>query len=456
MSLLTDPVCGMNEMRVLQRVKPGTVLIKEEPFVYILSSKVHSQYCDNCFKKGKLLKCSNCQYVYYCGRDCQREAWSVHKPECSNIKRTLPRVLPDAARLLARLIRKLQKGGDLVKSYYSEGNFRMFKDLMSHYTDLKENSKKMEHFVSLYGVLHEFFGGVGLPNSAELMGMYGRMCVNSFNICDSELVSLGTGIYLGASIVDHSCKPNAVATFEGVTLSIRCTEELPSLDWSQIFISYIDTMNTPKVRQEDLMYTYYFLCQCPKCLDPKETDNMIAAACPNTNCDASIDPMQSTEKCLQCNEKITEDFLKKYKEITEFSDVHLKNMHDMAYMDVCKFCLQKQRGVLHKFNVQYVKTLDLAFQACIDFGQWNDAREFGEELIEGYKIYFGDVHPLLGLLYLKLGKILVYQEECRQALVHLKKAKDVLSITHGSTSKLFRNELIPLLQQALAETGLDN
>lgn len=69
--------------------------------------------------------------MYYCGKGCQREAWSIHKPECVSLRRVAPRVIPDAARLLARLIRKLRKGGDLVKSYYTEGNFRMFKDLMS-------------------------------------------------------------------------------------------------------------------------------------------------------------------------------------------------------------------------------------------------------------------------------------------------------------------------------------
>lgn len=60
------------------------------------------------------------------------------------------------------------------------------------------------------------------------------MCVNSFNICNQEFQSLGTGIYLGASIVDHSCKPNALATFEGTTLYIRALETIPNLDWTKV------------------------------------------------------------------------------------------------------------------------------------------------------------------------------------------------------------------------------
>lgn len=54
-------------------------------------------------------------------------------------------------------------------------------------------------------------------------------------------------------------------------------------------------------------------------------------------------------------------------------------------LDVCKICLKKQEGVLYKYNIQHVKILDLAFESSIDLGQWDDARLFGTELIEGYR-----------------------------------------------------------------------
>lgn len=60
------------------------------------------------------------------------------------------------------------------------------------------------------------------------------MCVNSFSICNQEYQSLGTGLYLGASIVDHSCKPNAVVTFEGTTLVMRALEKIPNLDFNKV------------------------------------------------------------------------------------------------------------------------------------------------------------------------------------------------------------------------------
>lgn len=94
----------------------------------------------------------------------------------------------------------------------------------------------MEHFSSLCSVLLEFLGESLMPNSAELMGIYGRVCVNSFNILDTEMNSIGTAIYLAPSIMDHSCKPNAVAVFEGITIVVRVLEDIPRLDWSQVYI----------------------------------------------------------------------------------------------------------------------------------------------------------------------------------------------------------------------------
>ncbi|RZC32557.1 histone-lysine N-methyltransferase SMYD3 [Asbolus verrucosus] len=366
-------------MKTKKLIQEGCIIHKEKPFVYVLSSKLRTEYCDFCLKKGQFMKCSGCHYVYYCGKVCQKDGWSVHKLECRNLKRIAPRILPDAARLLARLIKTLQKGGDLVKSYYLENCFRMYKDLMSHYSNVKADQQRMEHFTSLCGVLFDYLGDDILPNSAELMGMYGRICINSFNIIDQELQCLGTGMYLGASVIDHSCSPNAVAIFEGPILYIRSLKTFQYLDWSQvqIYISYIDVLNTTKDRQKELEAAYYFLCQCPKCLAP-EPPEINAAACPNKQCDNYIDIENANpdDKCCKCNAIISETFLEQFKQVVELTDMHLQNMKQLAYLD--------QRGVLHRFNIKYVKTLDLAFQSSIDFQKWDSARIFALELVDAY------------------------------------------------------------------------
>jgi len=119
------------------------------------------------------------------------------------------------------------------------------------YSDLKKDAKRLEHFTTLCAVLFEFLEGETIPNIAELMGIYGRICTNCFNILDLNMNTIGAGIYLGASVIDHSCKPNAVAVFEGTTIIIRTIVDLPSLDWSQAGIDkiYINSAEINKKHQ---------------------------------------------------------------------------------------------------------------------------------------------------------------------------------------------------------------
>lgn len=52
------------------------------------------------------------------------------------------------------------------------------------------------------------------------------------------MTTIGTGIYLGVSITDHSCSPNAVATFDGITLNVRAIEDMENLDWSKVSVIF--------------------------------------------------------------------------------------------------------------------------------------------------------------------------------------------------------------------------
>ncbi|XP_066595162.1 histone-lysine N-methyltransferase SMYD3 isoform X2 [Prorops nasuta] len=429
-------------------LKKGTTLITAKPFAFVLSSKHRTERCDNCLKSDtQLLKCSGCQYVYYCDRKCQKESWSIHKQECSNLKRIVPRVIPDAARLMAKIIIKLNLGGGEECGYYTETKYRKFKDLMSHYSDIKNSEEKMEHFTSLCGVLLEFFGNTPIPNSAELMGIYGRMCINSFNILNEDMNSIGVGIYLAPSILDHSCEPNATVIFEGTRIIIRTLQDLPSLDWSNIRISYIDLLNTTKDRKAELQSSYYFLCECEKCKTEKPEAE--AAACPNVSC--TYPCSVNDDKCTKCGAEYPVGFKENFNEVTEFTKHHLQDMKIMAYLDVSKICLKRQKGVLHSLNVKHVRTLESAFDAAINLSSWEEAEEYSKLLLPGYLLYYGYIHSLTGLLYLMRGKIQLYLNKPKQAFEMLRKAHDILVITHGEKHSLVKDTVKRLLYKATLE-----
>lgn len=73
---------------------------------------------------------------------CQKESWGTHKSECMNLKKIAPRIVPDAARLMARLIVKLQKNGDEERDYYDKYSYRKFKDLMTRKWEKKLSNYK--------------------------------------------------------------------------------------------------------------------------------------------------------------------------------------------------------------------------------------------------------------------------------------------------------------------------
>ena len=54
-----------------------------------------------------------------------------------------------------------------------------------------------------------------LPSKPEILEIYSRVLINSFNIMDDEYQPIGIGLYLAASVFDHSCNPNAAVVFSG-------------------------------------------------------------------------------------------------------------------------------------------------------------------------------------------------------------------------------------------------
>lgn len=428
-------------------VPKGTTILTAKPFAYVVRSTHRNEKCDHCLQSGKLSRCAACQYVYYCNRSCQRKSWSMHKEECANLKRISPKVIPDMARLMARIIIKLNQGGGEEIGYYSDTSYRKFKDLMSHYADIKKDEKKIEHFMCLCGVLQAFFEDVPVPNAAELMGIYGRICMNSFNILDLDMNRIGVGIYLGPSIMDHSCKPNAVAIFEGTTIIIRTIKDLPCLDWSQIRISYIDILKTTRERREELLSSYYFWCNCEKCEEPEPMAE--AAKCPNKFC--TYPCSSDADICENCNTRFPEEFRETFEEVSEFTAHHLQSMKNVVYLDVSQMCLKKQEGVLHPLNVQHVQTLQAAFDSSTSLQHWEEAESYAKKLIDGYLLYYGEIHPLVGILYLMTGKIQLYLKKPKLALEALKKASAVLTITHEEKHTLMQKYLRPLLYQATIE-----
>ena len=70
--------------------------------------------CFNCQTEGRsppLRKCTQCEVAYYCGKDCQRAHWKLHKPAC--IAAVAAKAQDAARQRLARAVR--EKGKEKVE-----------------------------------------------------------------------------------------------------------------------------------------------------------------------------------------------------------------------------------------------------------------------------------------------------------------------------------------------------
>lgn len=441
----------------------GTVLMQEKPFVFILHEAHRLKLCDHCLDGKNIQSCRLCRKVGYCSIECEKEAWAIHKFECANMKRIDPKIVPDSVRMLSRIFYKLNysRGSD-IKGFYGDkpDEYRQFKDLESHYNELRCTNERMSDIMCVANILHDYMGeDETIPPLEQLMMIYGKVMINSFNIMDPTMLVIGSGLYLGASRFDHSCSPNAVATFSGTTLSIRLLKPIPQFAWSKVFISYIDVLQSTPKRMQELRKGYFFECNCEVCQDKKQLEEMLSMRCPNKTCpepihipeDFKVDSLPNDLKCKKCGEEITKSRIQSYLTVLEFVETQLDRMKETSYLDVCQTCLRKQDGLFHKNNVYYLQILDSAFSAAIDLSHWKEAREYGEKLIPGMKKYYDEMHPILGHTLLKTAKLIlldVLQEETNslekeKVCAYVENAAKIFRVCYGEEHKVFKEHVTP-------------
>jgi len=116
-----------------------------------------------------------------------------------------------------------------------------------------------------------------------------KISTNSFTICDGEGASLGIGLYPSAAVVNHSCSPNLVQTFqygsEGMPPSLLLTVcRSIANSGEELCIAYTDTTAPADIRIDALRKGYKFACTCHRCEDLASNDVAFGIRCPREGC----------------------------------------------------------------------------------------------------------------------------------------------------------------------------
>ncbi|XP_033727938.1 histone-lysine N-methyltransferase SMYD3-like isoform X2 [Pecten maximus] len=436
--------------------RTGDILLESEPFVHVLSHKETGKRCDSCFTSGDDLKrCTVCKVVRYCNSACQKVDWTSHKGECRCLKRVFPDVPLDSVRLMLKLILK-QKAGDNGKFVRNDIGWRNFSNFQSHSDKIMSDQQRMEQLSKIAFTLEKLLGDSKLPPADELLEIFGKMVINSFTVCDGELQPVGVAIYLSPSLLDHSCEPNAVATFQGTKLTVRATQDIPDPSPTNIYISYVDQLDTIAERRRQLWEQYYFSCQCARCKDNSLDGEMLSVRCQRDSCQG-YHRRQEDEfgKCKDCSYQ-GNTIRKEDVELFDAACLEcLRNIKESSKNDpvkvlqLCKQCEEEQKQFFTDHNIHCIHLLVKAFDAGIDCGQWEAALLYGSRVQESYRFYPPN-SPHVGIELMKVGKIQLYLEQCQQALITLQQAEKILSITHGRSHSLYE-DLDGLIHQCTEE-----
>ena len=147
---------------------------------------------------------------------------------------------------------------------------RRFSDFLSHQEDIRQSGRMMNHLTQHYNSLEQVLLE-DMPDFQEFVRLYGMVVINDFELQQFEGPfedeSLGLGVYLTPSVLNHSCTPNAFPEFRGNKMLLRSLGDLPKPDMDQVFIGYTDTEEQDAgARRDFLKRHYFFSCQCVKCL----------------------------------------------------------------------------------------------------------------------------------------------------------------------------------------------
>ncbi|KAI7871285.1 hypothetical protein BDF14DRAFT_1765416 [Spinellus fusiger] len=257
-------------------INPGTMVLKERPYLKFLHPSYRISHCTNCFHQLKhRIKCRNSQCrwsIMYCSPECEEDYWTngIHHLLCR---------LPEARRFSQQVLMAFEgyiKGKQLPLSIRRRDGpvipglvSNIHRHTLSDVSQYRVNAEELKSF---------FY----LPEEAVncLVTIQGQIRCNSFSIqhtvsqSSTSMViqkadSLGTGIYLSASTFNHACTPNAVVTFGSHPLDLYVITSHPITSAGEsLWISYgpVAAKHPIQERRSFLNDHYFFECNCDACM----------------------------------------------------------------------------------------------------------------------------------------------------------------------------------------------
>uniref|UniRef100_A0A6F9DU65 [histone H3]-lysine(4) N-trimethyltransferase n=1 Tax=Phallusia mammillata TaxID=59560 RepID=A0A6F9DU65_9ASCI len=419
-----------------KRMETGQLILRQHPYAYVIMA-THAQtvchYCLACPGQPdrplvkQLLKCGGCKFARYCNKECQKKAWTDHRPECAAIKRVFPGQPVDQTRMVGRILWKRDQ--NLAKEEEVK-----IEDLVDHLSKrTKEERGDLDEKVYSFG---DYFTYDAMPESDdEMLHLFAIIDCNAVGLNDHKgLQSIGVGIYPMMSLLNHDCNPNCVATNNGVNLELRALRPIEKDE--ELCISYVDSMETREDRREKLSSQYYFDCECNLCFNGGESEDLKHAT--------AAENMK--EESVKYINQFSKDMLKRINKTKE-----RQNWERMSNQVLGT--LAQQDCVIADTNVLKLSILNLAVEVQSFLRRQDSALQYAERVAAAYEKLLPKIHPTLGMYLMRVG-ILQWQLQ-KNEIAHqtLGKAASIISKTFGEDHSLFK-ELLGLIHQCRMESHM--
>ncbi len=266
--------------------------------------------------------------------------------------------------------------------------------------------------------------------------------INSFNIMNNDYNAVGIGLYLAASVLDHSCWPNATVVFKGKTLIVNAIENVKS--FSDVRISYTNLLESTEARRKNLMEQYYFHCECEKCVSPDSLrDDQEKSSLVCEHCQEGCVPLE-TESCIGCDETPSAKRVVDYKRILDV--VKNKAGGHPEPEEHCSDYIDQMSKVFHEHDKTYLDCLEMVYENHVAKRNFRGALDMCEPILKHYRRFYPGADVNIALMELKTAKLAAYLNELDLAERHFEKAKDVLRVTHGVNHPIML-EVLPRIKQ---------
>lgn len=444
-----------------QQYQRGDTILKSAPFAFVIIQSQRAAVCESCWGsvgQGEGLPCQACRLVCYCSPLCKEKGEGDHAAECQALAQagTAAVILPDQLRLVIRIWLKVRNAeeGSLEETGY--GLEKNWDSLMDHAQELREDS--MDLLKIGYQQLVSVLRREDLPSLDTYISIYGKILINSFSLRTDRSAQpdpFGTGIYLLASIFDHSCVPNCTVVFQGRELRVVATQDLPEGEVARVaFISYVNSMDNTRTRSTQHRVIWYFSCHCSLCQET-ELDllkhSMQCAKCGEARA-LDVETWSAPGPCSDCGyraEKEDSKQVQRYKQLRHVLTEEGKS--DMSHDELAEWGLGEMEDIFSHRDILYLQTCHYAHTVCMAGQRWQAAVQYGETVLPWFKKYYGPQAGVVAGLLARLGEAQAEQGDQDKAEEYLKEAAQLFRVVPGEKHPYYQEDFLPLYMKHVAE-----